>query len=54
MRAVIYCRDSMKEQALKLSLPAELKAIQADYGREGFDVAEVFEDAADTATETGG
>ena len=50
MRAVIYCRVSMKQQALKLSLAAQLNACQAYCDRNGIDVAEVFEDG-ETATD---
>jgi site-specific DNA recombinase len=52
VRAVIYCRVSTKEQSLNLSLPTQLKACEAYCEREGIGVAEVFEDAGESAKTT--
>ena len=49
MRAVIYCRVSTKEQAQNLSLPTQLQGCRDYCARQGFDVAEVFEDAGESA-----
>ena len=49
---MIYCRVSTKEQTYNLSLPTQLKACQAYCDREGIEVAEVFEDAGESAKTT--
>jgi DNA invertase Pin-like site-specific DNA recombinase len=52
MRAVIYCRVSTKEQAQNLSLPTQLAACEAYCRREDVEVAQVFEDAGESAKTT--
>src|SRR4051794_27412983 len=52
MRGVIYCRVSTKEQVQNLSLSTQLTACKAYCEREGIDVAEVFEDAGESAKTT--
>ncbi len=52
MRAVIYCRVSTKEQVSNLSLPTQLRACHEYCDREGFEVAECFEDAGESAKTT--
>lgn len=49
MRAVIYCRVSTVEQAQNLSLPTQEHACRAYCAREGYDVAQVFVDAGESA-----
>lgn len=49
MRAVIYCRVSTVEQAQNLSLPTQEKACRDYCVREGYDVAQVFVDAGESA-----
>jgi site-specific DNA recombinase len=51
-RAVIYCRVSTKEQAQNLSLPTQLRLCREYCQREKFEVAEVFEDAGESAKTT--
>lgn len=48
-RAVIYVRVSTKEQVQNLSLPTQLKSCREYCERQGFQVAEVFEDAGESA-----
>lgn len=52
MRAVIYCRVSTTEQAQNLSLPTQEKACRDFCARQGYDVAEVFVDAGESAKTT--
>jgi site-specific DNA recombinase len=52
MRAVIYCRVSTTEQAQNLSLPTQEKACREYCQRQGYDVAEVFIDAGESAKTT--
>jgi site-specific DNA recombinase len=52
MRGLIYCRVSSREQVLNLSLPTQMTACKAYCEREGIDVAEVFEDAGESAKTT--
>jgi DNA invertase Pin-like site-specific DNA recombinase len=49
---VIYCRVSTKEQATNLSLPTQLKACQDYCHRQGIEVADMFEDAGESAKTT--
>lgn len=48
-RAVIYVRVSTKEQVSNLSLPTQLRACREYAEREGWEVAEIFEDAGESA-----
>lgn len=52
MRAVIYCRVSTTEQAQNLSLPTQEKACREYCQRQGYEVAEVFVDAGESAKTT--
>ena len=52
MKAVIYTRVSTKEQAQNLSLSTQLGAWREYCERQGFNVAEVFEDAGESAKTT--
>jgi DNA invertase Pin-like site-specific DNA recombinase len=48
-RAAIYCRVSTKEQVHNLSLPTQLRACREYCERQGFEIAELFEDAGESA-----
>jgi site-specific DNA recombinase len=52
IRAAIYIRVSTKEQTQNLSLSTQLRACQEYCGRQGWEVAEVFEDAGESAKTT--
>jgi site-specific DNA recombinase len=52
MRAVIYCRVSTKEQTANLSLPTQLRACRDYCEREGYEVAQEFTDAGESAKTT--
>ena len=52
MRGVIYCRVSTREQATNLSLSTQLKACQDYCQRHDIEVAEMFEDAGESAKTT--
>ncbi len=49
MRGVIYCRVSTKEQTTNLSLPTQLKACRDYCERQGYEVAQEFTDAGESA-----
>ncbi len=52
MKAVIYCRVSTKEQSKNLSLPTQLRSCRDYCSRQGYGVAQVFEDAGESAKTT--
>ena len=52
MRAVLYCRVSTKEKTSNLSLPTQLKECRHYCERQGYEVAEVFTDAGESAKTT--
>ena len=52
MRAAIYIRVSTREQAHNLSLPTQLRACREYCERNDIEVADVFEDAGESAKTT--
>ena len=52
MKAVIYCRVSTTDQVKNLSLSTQRRACSEYCGREGLEVAEIFEDAGESAKTT--
>ena len=52
IRAAIYTRVSTKEQTQNLSLSTQLRVCQEYCAKQGWEVAEVFEDAGESAKTT--